>query len=108
MLTNEKLESFYRFWEFLSQVGKLMSIFCPKFRLGKYLHTCPDVRYWSKVFCYIIPTRTSDLEVKDIDLEKLDLEKIHVKCLRRQRTIQASYAVLQLLLLKSCSILQYV
>ena len=28
------------------------------------VHTCPDVRYWSEVLCYIIPTHMSDLEVK--------------------------------------------
>ena len=34
------------------------------------VHSCPDVRYWSKVVCCTISTHMSDLEVKVTDLER--------------------------------------
>ena len=35
------------------------------------VYTCPDVSYWSEVFCCTIPTSMNDFEVKVIDLKKI-------------------------------------
>ena len=35
------------------------------------LHTCPDIRYWSKVLCCTAPTHISDQTKKKIDMIQL-------------------------------------
>ena len=35
------------------------------------VHTCPDVRYWSEIFCCTILTHMSDLDVKVTDFGKV-------------------------------------
>ena len=65
----------------------------------KVVYTYSDVRYWSEVLCCTIPTHTSGLEVKVTDLEKKICLSFWLKFLEAKVQSQASYAVLQQLLL---------